>query len=290
MFKRIALFLLTNILIMLTVTIIMSVIGGVFGFDGYTGYLITFSIVAGFAGALISLAMSRMMAKWIMRVNVITPGQYNSEMERFVVEETHRLAEKAGLKHMPEVGIYMSDEVNAFATGPSKKRSLMAVSLGMTEELDRHAISAIIGHEIAHIKSGDMVTMTLLQGVINAVVIFVSRLVAKAASSFVREEFSYLVYIVVSILAEIVFSILASPLVFWHSRHREFKADKLGAQLAGTANMIHALESLQRHIDKVDTRQASIAAFKISGKDKMIALFSTHPPLEKRIEALKKQS
>lgn len=227
------------------------------------------------------------MAKWVMGVQLIDEHSPRGDHERFVLEETYRLAHTAGLKGMPQVGIYHSQEVNAFATGPSKKRSLIAVSSGMLERMDRKAISGVIAHEIAHIKNGDMVTTTLLQGMINTFVIFFSRIASKIVSSFVREEVAGIVYFVSSIVFEILFGILSSPIIFWHSRKREFKADKLAADLGGKANMIHALESLRHTTNLVDDSQKSIAAFKISGKGKFSRLFSTHPPLEKRIEHLK---
>lgn len=288
LFKRISLFIFVNILVLITVTIITFLLG-VQHYIGSGGYiaLLAFSIIAGFSGAIISLLMSRMMAKWIMNVKLIDERSPRDEHERFILEETYRLARIAGLKKMPEVGIYHSEEVNAFATGPSKKRSLVAVSSGMLHAMDRNAISGVLAHEIAHIKNGDMVTTTLLQGIINTFVIFFSRIVAKIIASFVREELASVAYFICSIILEILFSILSSLIIFWHSRRREFKADRLAAELGGKDNMIHALESLRHTATLVDTSQKSIAAFKISGKEKLAILFSTHPPLEIRIERLK---
>ncbi|PFH81716.1 protease HtpX [Bacillus sp. AFS088145] len=288
MFKRISFFIFVNILVLITITTITTLLG-VPRYIGNGGYwvLLAFSVIAGFSGAIISLLFSRIMAKWVMGVKLIDPRSSQIDRLNFVLEETYRLAKLAGLKKMPQVGVYDSVEVNAFATGPSKRRSLVAVSSGMIETMDRPAISGVLAHEIAHIKSGDMVTTTLLQGIINTFVIFFSRLVAKIVSNFVREELSYVVYFLCSVVFEIVFSILSSPIIFWHSRNREFKADRYAAELGGKDNMIHALESLSRNIRLVDDRQKSIAAFKISGKEKFARLFSTHPPLEKRIERLK---
>ncbi|MED3911894.1 protease HtpX [Peribacillus simplex] len=288
MFKRISLFIFVNILVLITITTITTLLGveSYIGGGGY-GSLLAFSVIAGFAGSFISLLMSRKMAKWVMGVQLIDEHSPRGDHERFVLEETYRLAHTAGLKGMPQVGIYHSQEVNAFATGPSKKRSLVAVSSGMLERMDRKAISGVIAHEIAHIKNGDMVTTTLLQGMINTFVIFFSRIASKIVSSFVREEVAGIVYFVSSIVFEILFGILSSPIIFWHSRKREFKADKLAADLGGKANMIHALESLRHTTNLVDDSQKSIAAFKICGKGKFSRLFSTHPPLEKRIEHLK---
>lgn len=288
MIKRISFFIFVNILVLITITTVTSLLGvqRYIGTGGYWG-LLAFSIIAGFTGAIISLLISRMMAKWVMGVQLIDRRSPQGEHERFVLEETYRLASIAGLKKMPQVGIYHSREVNAFATGPSKNRSLVAVSSGMLQSMDRNAISGVIAHEIAHIKNGDMVTTTLLQGIINTFVIFFSRLVAKIVSNFVREELASVVYFICSIVFEILFSILSSPIIFWHSRKREFKADQLAANLGGKDNMIHALESLRHTVTLVDDGQKSIAAFKISGKEKFASLFSTHPPLEKRIERLK---
>ncbi|PGM57362.1 protease HtpX [Bacillus sp. AFS053548] len=288
MFKRISFFIFVNILVLITITTITTLLG-VPRYIGNGGYwvLLAFSVIAGFSGAIISLLFSRIMAKWVMGVKLIDPRSSQIDRLNFVLEETYRLAKQAGLKKMPQVGVYDSVEVNAFATGPSKRRSLVAVSSGMIETMDRPAISGVLAHEIAHIKNGDMVTTTLLQGIINTFVIFFSRLVAKIVSNFVREELSYVVYFLCSVVFEIVFSILSSPIIFWHSRNREFKADRYAAELGGKDNMIHALESLSRNIRLVDDRQKSIAAFKISGKEKFARLFSTHPPLEKRIERLK---
>ncbi|MCP3764114.1 protease HtpX [Domibacillus sp. A3M-37] len=288
MFKRISLFIFVNILVLVTVTTITTLLGveSYIGGGGY-GSLLAFSVIAGFSGSIISLLMSRMMAKWLMGVQLIDELAPHGDYERFVLEETYRLARVAGLKVMPQVGIYHSQEVNAFATGPSKKRALVAVSSGMLERMDHHAISGVIAHEIAHIKNGDMVTTTLLQGVINTFVIFFSRIASKIVSGFVREDMAQIVYFVSSIIFEILFSILSSPIIFWHSRKREFKADKLAAELGGKGNMIHALESLRQTVSLVDDSQKSIAAFKISGNEKFSRLFSTHPPLEERIEHLK---
>jgi len=288
LFKRISFFIFVNILVLITITTITTLLG-VPRYISNGGYwaLLAFSVIAGFSGAIISLLFSRIMAKWVMGIKLIDPRSPQIDRLNFVLEETYRLAKLAGLKKMPQVGVYDSVEVNAFATGPSKRRSLVAVSSGMIETMDRPAISGVLAHEIAHIKNGDMVTTTLLQGIINTFVIFFSRLVAKIVSNFVREELSYVVYFLCSVVFEIIFSILSSPIIFWHSRKREFKADRYAAELGGKDNMIHALESLSRNIRLVDDRQKSIAAFKISGKEKFARLFSTHPPLEKRIERLK---
>jgi heat shock protein HtpX len=287
--KRIMLFILTNLLVMLTITIIMSVFGvGSYIKDGGIDLtqLLIFSAIVGFTGAFISLAMSRWIAKRMMNVQVLKPEGNLSHGEREIVEMVHRLSRAAGLMHMPEVGIYESHEVNAFATGPSKKRSLVAVSSGMLEELDARAIEGIIGHEVAHIANGDMVTMTLLQGVVNTFVVFLSRLAAWAVSRLVKEELAFIVHIIAVIVFQIAFSILGSLVVLAYSRHREFHADKGGADLAGKDKMIHALQMLQRYTDRMKgDKQTAISTFKISGRKRM-PLFSTHPDLGERIQRL----
>ncbi|WP_239615706.1 protease HtpX [Cohnella mopanensis] len=288
--KRILLFILTNLLVMLTIGIILSV----FGVGSYLnesggidmGSLLIFSAIVGFTGAFISLAMSRMMAKWMMGVRVLNPNDHLSQGERQVVEMVHRLSRAAGLMHMPEVGIYDSHEVNAFATGPSKKRSLVAVSTGLLNELDVDAVEAIIAHEVAHVVNGDMVTMTLLQGVVNTFVVFLSRIAAWAVSRFVKDELAPIVHFIAVIIFQIVFSILGSMVVLAYSRYREFHADAGGAHLAGKDKMIHALRGLQAYQDRMrDSQQTAISTLQISGK-KRSALFSTHPDLEERIRRL----
>ena len=177
---------------------------------------------------------------------------------------------------MPEVGIYQSSEVNAFATGPSKRRSLVAVSTGLLHEMDDAAVEGVIAHEVAHVANGDMVTMTLLQGIVNTFVVFLSRIAAWIASRFVpREELVPIVHFIAVIVFQIIFSILGSLVVFAYSRHREFHADRGGADLAGKDKMIHALRSLEAYTSRIkDDDQTAVATLKISGKEKL--LFSRH--------------
>ncbi len=242
--KRIGYFLLTNILVLLTISIIFTITGAgsyITAAGGINfGQLLIFSAIIGFSGALISLGMSRWLAKRMMGVQVLDPNGPLSEDERLVVEKVHRLSRAAGLMHMPEVGIYHSPEVNAFATGPSKKRSMVAVSSGLLQEMDDTAIEGVIAHEVAHIANGDMVTMTLLQGVVNTFVVFLARIVAFAVSRFVRDELAPIVHFIAIIVFQLVFSILGSLVVFAYSRHREFHADRGGADLAGKDKMRHA--------------------------------------------------
>ncbi|MGX9930435.1 protease HtpX [Virgibacillus salarius] len=288
--KRIFYFLLTNILVLATITIIFTLIPGTWNYiqaDGtlHLGTLLIFSAIIGFTGSFISLAISRWMAKRMMGVRVINPDKPMSEYERAVVEKVHRLSRAAGLMHMPEVGIYDSREVNAFATGPSKKRSLVAVSTGLLQEMDDDAVEGVIAHEVAHVANGDMVTMTLLQGIVNTFVVFLARIAAFIVSRFVKEELAPIVHFIAIILFQIVFSVLGSLVVFAYSRHREFHADRGGADLAGKDKMRHALECLRMYTNRVRGDETSISTLKINGAKKS-SIFSTHPNLDERIERL----
>ncbi|MFD2444883.1 protease HtpX [Bacillus sp. CGMCC 1.16607] len=287
--KRIFYFLLTNVLVLATISIIFSLIGGGNYIEGGNinfASLLVFSAVIGFSGSFISLAMSRWMAKRMMNVHVLKPDADLNSFEREIVEKVHRLSRAAGLMNMPEVGIYDSPEVNAFATGPSKKRSLVAVSTGLLHEMDDDAIEGVIAHEVAHIANGDMVTMTLLQGVVNTFVVFLARIAAWVASRFVKEELAPIVHFIAVLVFQIVFSILGSIVVLAYSRHREYHADRGGADLAGKDKMTHALQMLKAYSNRIrGDEQASIATLKISGKGKSL-LFSTHPDLDERIKRL----
>ncbi|MEI3597613.1 MULTISPECIES: protease HtpX [unclassified Oceanobacillus] len=289
--KRIFYFLLTNVLVLLTISIIVNLIPGGLNYLNTTGgidfgTLLILSAIIGFTGSIISLLISRWMAKRMMGVRIINPDQPVTQYEQELVERVHRLSRAAGLTNMPEVGIYDSPEVNAFATGPSKKRSLVAVSTGLLEEMDDVAIEGVLAHEVAHIANGDMVTMTLLQGVVNTFVVFLARIAAFIASRFAREEIAPIVHFIAIIVFQLVFSILGSLVVFAYSRHREFHADRGGADLAGKDKMRHALESLRAYSDRIKTEEdTSIATLKINGKKKS-NIFSTHPDLEERIRRL----
>ncbi|MFJ7161435.1 protease HtpX [Bacillus safensis] len=294
--KRIFLFILTNILVITTIGIVLSVISAATGVGSYIGadgrlnilYLLVFSAVVGFVGSFMSLAMSRWMAKMMMGVRVLNPEKDSLTYdEQQLVDRVHRLSRAAGLSKMPEVGIYQSSEVNAFATGPSKRRSLVAVSTGLLHEMDDAAVEGVIAHEVAHVANGDMVTMTLLQGIVNTFVVFLSRIAAWIASRFVsREELVPIVHFIAVIVFQIIFSILGSLVVFAYSRHREFHADRGGADLAGKDKMIHALRLLEAYTSRIkDDDQTAVATLKISGKRKA-SLFSTHPDLNERIRRL----
>ncbi len=289
MAKRILLFLLSNILVITTIGIVLSLLN-VSPYQTLDGNLnlvnlLIFSAVVGFTGSFVSLAMSRWMAKMMMGVQVLNPKDSLSAMERELVERVHRLSRAAGLTVMPQVGIYQSPEVNAFATGPSKRRSLVAVSTGLLHEMDDDAIEGVLAHEVAHIANGDMVTMTLLQGIVNTFVVFFARIVAWIASRFVREDLAPIVHFVAVIIFQLIFSILGSLVVFAFSRYREYHADRGGADLAGKDKMIHALESLKRYTNRVRDEQASLSTLKINSK-KGMSIFSTHPDIDDRISRL----
>ncbi len=244
------------------------------------------------AGALISLAISKSIAKWTMGIQMIDPNTRDPNAKR-ILETVYELSRKAGLKAMPEVGIYSSQEVNAFATGPTQKHSLVAISSGLLTRMKPEEVEGVLGHEITHIANGDMVTMTLLQGVVNAFVMFLARILAFFITRNGKEDSSVggMYYITVFVF-EIIFMILGSMVIATFSRFREYRADAGGARLAGRNNMISALRALQRTVQIQDQRtsQPSVNAFKISGINGMMALFSSHPPIEKRIERLEQLS
>ena len=287
MAKRIFLFLLTNIAVVVTISIILSVLGVRPG-DGL-GQLAIFCLVWGMGGALISLAISRWMAKRAMGVQLVDGNTGNADAD-WLYRTVAKLAQQANLP-MPEVGIYNSPEVNAFATGPSKKRSLVAVSTGILRAMKRNELEAVLAHEMSHIGNGDMVTMTLLQGVMNAFVMFAARIIASVvAGQSKSDRGSDGMYFMVRIVVEIVLGIAGSLVTAWFSRHREFRADAGGASLAGTGNMVAALQRLAEGPQGVDPRAPALASFKISGAKGFMAMFSTHPPLEVRIAALRQGS
>ena len=286
MAKRIFLFLLTNIAVVVTISIILSVLGVRPG-DGL-GQLAIFCLIWGMGGALISLAISRWMAKRAMGVQLVDGNTGNADAD-WLYRTVAKLAQQANLP-MPEVGIYNSPEVNAFATGPSKKRSLVAVSTGILRAMKRNELEAVLAHEMSHIGNGDMVTMTLLQGVMNAFVMFAARIIASiVAGQSKSDRGSDGIYFLVRIVVEIVLGIAGSLVTAWFSRYREFRADAGGASLAGSENMVAALQRLAEGPQGVDPRAPALASFKISGAPKFMALFSTHPPLEVRIAALRNQ-
>lgn len=290
MFKRIALFLATNILIMVTISIVLNFLGvrpylTSAGID--YGALMVFCLVWGFAGSFISLALSRVMAKWMMGVKTLSPSdpQYG-----WVYAMVENISRSAGLPKTPEIGVYQSPEINAFATGPTKSRSLVAFSSGLLDNMNRSQVEGVAAHELAHIQNGDMVTMTLLQGVVNAFVMFLARVIGFAASQMVDENKAGLVRILVTFVLDICLTILGSLVVMAFSRHREFKADAGAAQFVGREKMIAALEFLKgtQKYAQVGPAHASLATMKISSPPRgILAWFSSHPPLDNRIAALK---
>ncbi|MBM4250793.1 MAG: protease HtpX [Deltaproteobacteria bacterium] len=288
--KRVFLFLMVNMLIVVTISTVLSLLGvspylTAQGIDYQS--LLTFCLVWGFGGALISLGLSRVMAKWMMSVKVISETDASPDA-RWLQATVARLASQAGLPGTPEVGVYDSDSPNAFATGPTKSRALVAVSTGLLRNMQKQELEGVLAHEVAHIANGDMVTMTLLQGVVNAFVMFFARVIGFAAGQLVDSEKRGLVRYVTVILFEVVFSLLGMMAVAAFSRYREYRADGGGADLVGRGKMIAALQSLQRTAEVPEGAPQSIAAFQISagGRAGILALFSTHPPLAERIRKL----
>jgi heat shock protein HtpX len=290
--KRVFLFVSVNILIIATISIVMSILGVQPYLDAkginYQSLMI-FCVLWGFGGAFISLALSKVMAKWMMGVKIIDPQTTDFE-HRKLVHKVHGFARKAGIEKMPEVGYYEADDLNAFATGPTKNRSLVAVSTGLLRNMNEKEIDGVLAHEVAHIANGDMVTMTLVQGVVNAFVMFLARVIGYAASQFVAEEKRPLVQFGVVIAAEICLGILGMIVVSYFSRIREYRADSGGASLSSSENMISALERLKVNYQLPSgDNQPAIASLKISGKaNGFFKLFSTHPDLDDRIHRLKR--
>jgi heat shock protein HtpX len=298
MAKRVVLFVATNIAILVTVSIIMAVLQATGLVDTRAGLsqgaLMVFCLVWGMGASLVSLALSRKIAKWSMGVKLVSGQTGNADLDWFY-NTVGQLSRQANLP-MPEVGFYESPEVNAFATGPSKNRSLVAVSTGLLQKMSRAEIEAVLGHELSHVANGDMVTMTLIQGVVNAFVLYLSHIVAGIARSVLSRdsdrEPSFLAVMaghVVFIAAQIAFGMLGSMITGWYSRQREFRADAGGAQLAGRQNMIGALRRLMTTQQLVDPSHPQLATLKIAGGAKGFRLmFATHPPLEERIAALER--
>ena len=289
---RILLFLATNIAVLLVISISFRLLGfeGILNESGTAldmNALLVFSALFGFGGAFISLALSKWMAKRAMRVEIIkTPS---NQRERWLLQTVERQAQRAGIG-MPEVGIFPSDVVNAFATGMRRNNALVAVSSGLLRKMTQEEAEAVLGHEVAHIANGDMVTMGLLQGVLNTFVIFLSRIIGFFVDRVIlkNQRGFGIGYFVASIVAQIVLSILATIVVMWFSRYREFRADVGGANLAGRQKMIAALKRLQQN--QAEDLPGELAAFGINGgrPTGLRALFMSHPPLEDRIAALQK--
>jgi heat shock protein HtpX len=288
---RILLFLATNAAVLVLISVVFQVLGieGILaqnGVDLNLQALLVMSAVIGFGGSFISLAMSKFMAKHSMGVQLIE--RPSNRTEQWLVDTVQRQAREAGIG-MPEVGIFNSPDPNAFATGMSRNNALVAVSTGLLQNMGSDEVEAVLGHEVSHVANGDMVTMGLIQGVVNTFVIFLSRVVGHVVDRVVfKTERGYgPAYYITSIVAQIFLSILASMIVMWFSRRREFRADAGGASLAGRGKMIAALQALQRAHEPHDL-PGEFAAFGISGGlgSGMKRLFMTHPPLEERIAAL----
>ncbi len=247
-----------------------------------------FSAIFGFGGAFVSLLMSKWMAKRATRTRIIDAPA--NEAERWLLDTTRQLARSAGIG-MPQVGVFPAPEPNAFATGANRNKALIAVSEGLLRHMRRDEVRAVLGHEIGHVANGDMVTLTLLQGILNTFVIFFSRIVGHVVDRVVfrNERGVGIGYFAVTIAAQIVFGILASAIVMWYSRRREFRADAAGARLAGRGSMIGALEALKRGYGRGQSIPESMAAFGISASARsgIRRLFASHPPLAARIQALK---
>lgn len=288
MFKRVGLFVLTNLAVLLVISVIVRVLGvdrflHAEGID--LGSLLVFSAVVGFTGSVISLLMSKPMAKMAVGARVITSPSDSEEY--WLLDTVARLSHKAGIK-MPEVAIFEDMSPNAFATGAFKNDALVAVSRGLLRSMNQREVEAVLGHEIGHVANGDMVTLTLLQGVVNTFVIFFARIIGYIVDRVIlknRNEGVGIGYVAASIIAEIVLGILATMIVMWFSRYREYRADEAGAYLSSPQNMIAALEALKRSKEEPHLPE-TIKAFGINGKS-LMALFSTHPSLESRIKRLK---
>jgi len=290
--KRIFLFIVTNLAVLAVLSVVVFVVEQVFGVrlagGGLRGLLV-FAAIFGFGGALISLAMSKWTAKRMMGVRVITAPQ--SDVESWLLATVKRLADQAHIG-MPEVGIFDAQEMNAFATGARRNAALVAVSTGLLRSMSRPQAEAVLGHEITHAANGDMVTLALLQGVLNTFVIFLARVIGgivdKALFKNEREE-SGIGFFLTTMVAQIVLGIAASVIVAWYSRRREFRADRGGADLAGTASMIGALQVLKRSQGEPMPPQMQAFGINTGSTHGFMRLFMSHPPLDERIAALQSQ-
>lgn len=298
MFKRILLFLAMNALVIATISILLNIFQvrpylNAYGID-YTSLMI-FCGIWGIAGALISLALSKQMAKWFMRIEIISPTTTQGNLAH-LYRMVENLSRRANLKHVPEVGIFSSPQLNAFATGPTQRHSLVAVSTGLLNKMTEEEIEAVLGHEISHIANGDMITMTLLQGVVNAFVMFLARVLAFAFSGLGRDQNgrssgSYMSYYLFTFLFEMVFMVLGAIVIATFSRYREFRADRGSADLLGKRPMIQALKRLETASAAEgvhEQREQPVAALMISRRAHkgFLSLFATHPPLSERIKRL----
>lgn len=290
---RIFLFLATNLAIVLVASITLSLLGvehymAANGVDLNLSALLIFCAVFGMSGSIISLLMSKWMAKRSTRTRIIE--QPHSPNERWLLETVAELSQKAGIK-MPEVGIFPSPAANAFATGWNRNAALVAVSEGLLQQMRPNEIRAVLGHEIGHVANGDMITLTLIQGVVNTFVMFFARIIGHTVDRaiFKTERGHGMGYYITTFIAEMILGVLASIIVMWFSRWREFRADHAGATLAGRQDMIAALQRLQMQQGLPSDLPGEMTAFGISSQARqdLMALFSSHPPLERRIAALR---
>ncbi|MBP6217846.1 MAG: protease HtpX [Oligoflexales bacterium] len=293
--RRISFFALVNIGIMLMLSLITNLLGvrpylTASGID-YSSLMI-FCLLWGTGGAFISLWISKWMAKRVYGVQLVD----SSSQFAWLVQTVHTLARKAQLEKMPEVGVYESADVNAFATGPSRSNSLVAVSTGLLYKMSREEVEGVLGHEVAHIANGDMVTMTLLQGVLNAFVMFFARIIAHLIDSNLRSDnegrgsgLGFFGYMMTVFALEMVFGLMAQMVTAYFSRMREYRADKGSAQFGGKDKMVRALEALKRDYPAVenDKHEGRMPALQISSKSKFLQMLSTHPSLDARLRALR---
>jgi len=290
---RILLFLATNLAVVLVASVVLSLLG-VNGYMTAQGLnyssLLIFCLVFGMAGSLVSLMLSKWMAKRSMGVYVI--DQPSNADEQWLMSTVAELAQKAGIG-MPEVGVFASPQANAFATGASRNNALVAVSTGLLNKMSREEVKAVLGHEIGHVANGDMITLSLIQGVVNAFVMFFARIIGSFVDRavFKNESGHGLAFFITTIIAELVLGILASTIVMWFSRQREYRADIAGAELVSPAAMVSALARLQAEYGQPSNMPDEMVAFGISGelKNAFGGLFLSHPPLEQRIDALKRR-
>jgi heat shock protein HtpX len=291
--KRVALFVATNVAVLAVIYLVLNILGvervlAENNSELDLRALLVFSAVVGFSGSLISLAISKWMAKMTTGAKVI--GTPRNATESWLLNTVYRFADEAGIRR-PEVAVYDSPDVNAFATGPTRNNSLVAVSTGLLSRLSEREVEAVLGHEVSHVANGDMVTLTLLQGVVNTFVVFLSRVVGFVVDRVLlrNERGVGPGFFLASFVAQILLGILASMIVMWFSRQREFRADRGGAKLAGRESMIRALEGLRRQTQPAELPEA-IRAFGISGGrvGGLGRLFMSHPPLEERIAALQR--
>ena len=281
--KRILLFMMTNLAVMLVLGVVFALLGIRSG--GGRESLLMFCLLWGMGGAFVSLQLSRFMAKRAMGVELVDGRTGHADLD-WLYATVRQLADRSGLP-MPEVGYYESPEVNAFATGPSKSRSLVAVSTGLLRTMSRDEVEGVLAHEVAHIQNGDMVTMTLIQGVINAFVMFLARVLADSFRDRNDHRSPGPIYFLVVMVLQTVLGIFGMMIVAWFSRAREFRADAGAATLAGSGKMIAALQRLQNTTRLIEHDHPGLATMKISGTGGWMALLSTHPPLEARIAALR---